>query len=153
MASNEQKSSPSPEVTWVRVIFDTVLVALIGLAVLCYRFPILTGTFYIPRPVYDFNVATEGDEINAHFGIRNLHPWSITLTEVKGSCGCTQPVADRPLPARIAPFESVLIRTTFDTSGRSGDTHQPVRLVTSDNPQGVQLVIQGHVFQKKESKP
>ena len=144
---------PPPRVAWWHRVGDVFLLALIALTVLSFRFPIFTGSLYVPLPVYDFNVATEGDEINARFTARNLHPWPVTLTNVKGSCGCTQPVADRPLPVRIAPFESVLIRTTFDTSGRSGDAHQPVHLITSDNPQGTQLLIQGHVFPERKSKP
>ena len=129
------------------------LLALIALAVLSFRFPIFTGSLYVAEPVYNFNVATEGDEIYARFTARNLHPWTVTLTDVKGSCGCTQPIADRRLPARIKPFESVLIRTTFDTSGRSGDAHQPVRLITSDNPQGTQLLIKGHVLPERKQVP
>ncbi len=119
------------------------------MAVLAYRFPLFAGSLYVPSPVYNFNVATAGDEVNA----RNLHPWPVTLTEVKGSCGCTRPIADRPLPARLAPFESVLVSTTYDTSGRSGDVYQPVRLITSDNPRGTQLVIKEHVLPERKPKP
>lgn len=144
---------PPPVVAWKRLVSDTALVALIGFAILCYRFPILTGSLYVREPVYNFHVATEGDEINAGFVVRNLHPWTVTLTNVKGSCGCTQPIADRPLPARIAPFESVRIRTTFNTSGRAGDAHQPVHLITDDNPQGTQLLIKGHILPERKLNP
>jgi hypothetical protein len=130
-----------------------MLVALVGLAVLSYRFPLFTNTLYVASPVYNFNVATTGDEINARFVVRNLHPWSVTLTDIKSSCGCPQPIADRPLPVKIALFEAVVIRTTFDASGRVGNAHQPVRLITSDIPHGMELLIKGHVFPERKRTP
>ncbi len=149
MASNKQKLIAPPLVAWGRTLFDVSIVTLVAIAILSYRFPVFTNTLYTPSPVHDFNVATAGDEVNARFVVRNLHPWSVTLTNVKGSCGCTQPIADRPLPTRLAPFESVVIRTTFDTTGRVGTAHQPIHLITSDNPKGTALLIKGHVFPER----
>ena len=94
--------APPPAVAWGRMTRDVLIVALIGVAVLAYRFPLFAGSLYVPSPVCNFNVATAGDEVNARFIARNLHPWPVTLTKVKGSCGCTRPIAARPLPAPVA---------------------------------------------------
>jgi len=121
-------------------------VCAVGVALFSYRAPVFAPFLYAPRGVYRFPDAREGDRIARTFTVRNLHPWPVTVTGAKGGCGCTRAFPDRTIPFRLRPLESVAVNIILDTDGKHGAVRQAVQIITSDNPAGTPLVIEGNVL-------
>lgn len=132
-------------------VLDLLLLAFFSLVLLSFRLPIFSGGLYVNQPSYRFGTVPEGREINAVFHAQNLHPWPVILTNIQGSCGCTQPIADRPLPTEVAPFERISIRVSLDTSQETGSVKKLVTLTTEKGAFRTPVYLEGNVISRKDS--
>ncbi len=140
-----------------RRLVDTLLsaatVCAAGIALFSFRAPVFAPFLYAPQSVYRFPDAREGDRVRQTFLVRNVHPWPVTVTGAKGSCGCTQAFPNRKIPFRLLPLEAVAVNILLDTDGKHGKVSQTVHVTTSDNPVGTPLVMEGNVLPSTSPVP
>ncbi len=126
-------------------LLSAAAIAAVGIGILSFRLPLFSPYLYAPQAVYAFGSVPEGEIVEHQFIVRNLHPWPVTVKDVKGSCGCTRTVLEHDPPFRLAPFQAVTIKARLDTDRNSGATSQALQVITSDNPDGSPLVLTGNV--------
>ena len=117
-----------------------------GVAILAFRLPIFSSFLYAPHDVAAFGTVPAGQVVKASFVVRNLHPWAVTVKEVRGGCGCTRTVLEHDPPFRLAPFQAVTVSANLDTDRKNGPTSQTIHVVTSDNSVGSPLTLEGMVL-------
>jgi hypothetical protein len=105
--------------------------------------PIFAPHLYTSQDVFRFGTVETGTLVRGQFTVRNLHPWSVTVTGVRGGCGCIKSFVGRKPPFKLKPFESVQVNALLDTSNRPGTLKQSIYVVTSDFPRGTELIISG----------
>jgi hypothetical protein len=134
---------------WWQVIVDCIFngAIVIGLVVLSasLKFPILSNTLYAADNSYEFGTVRSGTNIRHTFVVTNLHPWSVTVLSIVGSCGCTTGNIGRDLPYRLAPMSSIRVDALLDTSSKKGEVKQLLIIGTDENRSMPLLNIHGHV--------
>ena len=134
------------------LLFDTAVILSVGFAILSYRLPIVSNTLFAANATYIFGTATQGAELQHDFEVRNLHPWTITVTGLKGDCGCTRSFGNKNPPFTVPPLGILNVRTQLDTATKKGDIRQSVRILTADNPEkGTVLSLVGRVIPERKS--
>lgn len=137
-----------PKTKQGKVLDTATNVALLGTVVfgsLVSLFPVFGNQLYVSGGSYQFGTVKEGTIIKHSFTVRNLHPWSVTVLNMAGDCGCTQSMTNRKPYSRLAPFASFDVAGTLDTHGKKQDVKQTIYVATSDNPKGTPLVFIGKV--------
>jgi hypothetical protein len=131
-----------------RLLDTLVSVGLVvGLAVivLSLRLPIFRPGLYVGSNIRDFGVASRSDVLRTRFLVRNLHPWSVTVTGTSGNCGCIRTFPGRAVPFTLTPFESAEVDIALDVSTRQGKVEQIARIRTSDDEHGLPLIVRAEV--------
>ncbi len=77
----------------------------------------------------DFGTADEGAKVDIEFPFINTSDRTITITNIKASCGCTAAQLEKKV---FAPGEGESIRATFNTKGRTGTQHKTITITTDD---------------------
>lgn len=78
----------------------------------------------------DLGVIQEGQKAKFTYTLRNEGDETLTISKVKGSCGCTKTEIDS---TSIAPGETAAIKGNFNSRGRAGKQKKTIA-VTSNDP-------------------
>jgi hypothetical protein len=108
-------------------------------------FPVLAPRLHTRPGTSHFGAVHSGDRAQLNFVVQNLHPWPVTVTGMKGSCGCTQAFPGRKLPFQLRPLETASVTVALDTEGKTGPVTQQVWVQTHDSKRGTPLTITGTV--------
>ena len=95
--------------------------------------------------VFDFGTLEEGDQVTHLFKFKNTSENPLTITNARGSCGCTVPEWPK---APIAPGESGEIKVKFDSKGKKGNQSKTVTLQANTIPGNTVLTIKSNVIGK-----
>lgn len=98
------------------------------------------------EPKWEFEKVMEGKELSHSFKVKNQGDEVLNLENVRGSCGCT---AAKPVSKVLQPGEETEIKTTFNSTGRTGKQTKYV-YVHSNDPETkiLKLTITGEVEKK-----
>ncbi|MCK5380668.1 MAG: DUF1573 domain-containing protein [Candidatus Latescibacteria bacterium] len=77
----------------------------------------------------DFGRLLEGEKTEIHYFFRNAGTDTLTIENVRTSCGCTAALVSEK---RVAPGEKGDIRVTFNSSGFLGKPHKTVSVWSND---------------------
>lgn len=101
-----------------------------------------------PVAVFDkkeqgFGNIKPGEKANCDFTLTNTGKSELIIRKTKASCGCTAVTLGQK---SIAPGQSTVIRTTFDSKGKSGRQYKTITVITNDpkNPETL-LTINGNI--------
>ena len=97
----------------------------------------------MPQSGHDFGRVQRGTVVPVRFSVRNLHPWSVRITGIRGGCGCARPVIDRPLPVELKPFESATINAPIDTNMKTGFIKVPIEVVIERERLAARFMVSG----------
>ena len=97
---------------------------------------------------YQFGTATEGAEVSHDFSFTNTGKTDLLISNAVASCGCTVPEWPKE---PIRPGGKGMIKTTFNTEGKQGHQHKTIT-ITANTKDKVEVMIEGEVLPKKESK-
>lgn len=127
--------------TWLNLTLALVFCA----CVLVYMLPIFSNQLYTSQDTHNFGAVKSGTEIRHQFTLRNLHPWSVTVTGVHSDCGCTRSIVGQVPPFQLAPLQAITVSTVLTTRGKTGHISQNVLVITGDNSNGTLLRLRGEV--------
>ncbi len=99
---------------------------------------------------HNYGVIMEGDKVEHTFKFKNTGKADLLITNVKASCGCTQP--SYPF-IPIAPGEEGKIDVVFDSKGKLGRQKNLITVVTNARPSTYQIYMEGTVDTERDSKP
>jgi hypothetical protein len=99
-------------------------------------------TISFDQPVHDFGTIKHGEKVSHNFKITNTGSNPLTITNAKGSCGCTVP--EYPTDP-IAPGETRDIKVTFNSEGKHGEQTKNVTLTANTQPSETIITIKGFV--------
>ncbi len=91
---------------------------------------------------HDFGTIYEGEKVSYAFKFTNTGNADLIISNASGSCGCTVPEYPKK---PIKPGEQAVIKTTFDSTGRSGKNEKSVTLITNCTPNQTELKIYAKV--------
>lgn len=91
---------------------------------------------------FEFGVVDEGDKVNHTFTFKNTGKVPLTITNARGSCGCTVP--DWPKEP-IAVGDSGEIKVVFNTKGKRNKQTKTVTLTSNTYPVNTVLTLKGEV--------
>lgn len=76
-----------------------------------------------------FGTIKPGEKANCDFSLKNTGKSDLTIRKTRASCGCTAVTLGQTV---IAPGQSTVIRTTFDSSGKAGRQYKSITVITND---------------------
>jgi hypothetical protein len=91
---------------------------------------------------YDFGTIQEGEKVSHVFKFKNTGDKPLTITNAKGSCGCTVP--EYPKTA-VAPGDEAEIKVEFNSKGKKGAQTKFVTLDANTIPAQTRLTIKADV--------
>ncbi len=94
--------------------------------------------------LYDFGQIVQGEKIQIEFEIQNIGVGDLIITDIKTSCGCTNPIWNK---SNISSGEKENILVTFDSKGRYGKQTKKITLATSSTPSFTVLTVTGNVVE------
>lgn len=115
-------------------ILDALIISIVFLTIIIYRFPIFSDKLYCRMSRADTEVVS-GDIARFAIVVRNTHFWPVWIEKINGSCGCVMPSL-KDFPLKLDPFGSELIQVGVDTTGKKGVMYQKIKIVTSDSKNG-----------------
>jgi hypothetical protein len=95
-----------------------------------------------PEKEFEFGIVDEGDKVNHTFVFKNTGKVPLTITNARGSCGCTVP--DWPKEP-IAVGDSGEIKVVFNTKGKRNKQTKTVTLTSNTYPVNTVLTLKGEV--------
>lgn len=95
---------------------------------------------------YDFGRIKEGDKMTTVFPFTNTGKSPLVISNAFGSCGCTIPEYPKH---PIVPGAQGFITVTFNSSGKHGQQHKTVTLITNTANKKERLHISGNVIAEK----
>jgi len=78
---------------------------------------------------FDFGKVPEGKVVDHIFSIKNSGNATLSINEVKTSCGCTATVLDKK---ELAPGEETTLKVELNTANRSGKMSKNVTIISND---------------------
>lgn len=98
-----------------------------------------------------FNPAPSETEVAAHFKFKNAGNYSVSIVNLKSSCGCTRASSNK---RTYAPGETGEITTVFNAKSRYGLQEKTITVTTDDpgNPETV-LTMQVAILEILQIKP
>ena len=97
----------------------------------------------IDNKVYNFGAIKNGEKKSHIFTLTNKGKTNLIIRKIKSNCGCTIAKIDKTI---IKPNESIKLKTTFDSVGRSGIQNKSIIIITNDpKNNSVRLKIKGNV--------
>ena len=94
----------------------------------------------------EFGSVAEGEIVERTFYFTNTGTKPLTISNARGSCGCTIPQWPR---SPIAPGGKGEIKVRFNTNKKSGKRNQVVTIVANTNPKITTLSLTGEVMKKE----
>jgi len=92
---------------------------------------------------YDFGVVKDGATVEYSFKFKNTGKSILKILKVKASCGCT---ATEQLETILKKGKSSEIKMTFNSTGRKGNQHKTITVITNDPEKPVVVLhVQGTV--------
>lgn len=104
-----------------------------------------TTTMTFEETEFQFGTVEEGEMVKHTYKFKNTGSEPLTLTNARGSCGCTVPVWPKE---PIAPGESGEVTVEFNSQGKAGDRNQIVTITANTNPVESQIFLKGKVNPK-----
>ncbi len=96
---------------------------------------------------FDFGTINSGEEIVHVFKFKNAGDGDLIISQVKGSCGCTQPeYTQNP----VHPGDEGEIKVTFRSKGIAGQVVKDITILANTVPTTKILTISGEVLAVKE---
>ena len=96
---------------------------------------------------FDFGTINSGDEVVHVFKFKNGGDADLIISQVKGSCGCTQPeYTQNP----VHPGDEGEIKVTFRSKGIAGQVVKDITILANTVPTTKILTISGEVLAVKE---
>ena len=92
---------------------------------------------------FDFGTLEEGEKVEHVFKFENTSTNPLTISNARGSCGCTVPEWPRE---PIAPGESGEIKVKFDSKGKKGKQNKTVTITANTIPANTILTISSDVI-------
>lgn len=92
---------------------------------------------------FDFGTLEEGEKVEHIFKFENTSDNPLTISNARGSCGCTVPEWPRE---PIAPGESGEIKVKFDSKGKKGKQSKTVTITANTIPSNTILTINSDVI-------
>ncbi|MFM7053776.1 MAG: DUF1573 domain-containing protein [Bacteroidota bacterium] len=89
---------------------------------------------------YDYGTIEQGDKVHHEFQFTSTGKEPLTITQAKGSCGCTVP--EFPTQA-LKKGEKGTIKVTFDSAGKMGLQDKTVTVITNTPDSPIVLHIKG----------
>ncbi len=83
----------------------------------------------LPKTQFDFGKVTEGKVVDHIFSIKNSGDETLSIKEVKTSCGCTATVLSKK---ELAPGEETTLKVELNTANRSGKMSRNVTIISND---------------------
>lgn len=78
---------------------------------------------------FNFGTVKEGTNVEYSFIFRNTGKSLLKILKTKASCGCT---ATDPVKTELKKGEASEIKIVFNTSGRKGNQHKTITVITND---------------------
>ena len=141
----KMSNKPGTKVRAVDWLLNSAILLIASLALLSSVFPIFDNTLYAPQSRFDFGSVGAGQTVKHSFTVRNLHPWSVTVTGVQSDCSCTTAFTGQSPPFKLMPLQAATIKAVLDTGRKTGRVAQTLAVTTLDDPQGTSLSIEGKV--------
>jgi hypothetical protein len=91
---------------------------------------------------YNFGTVKEGEKVQHIYKFTNTGTNPLTITDAKGSCGCTVPQWPKE---PIAPGATGEIKVEFDSKGKPGKQSKTVTVKANTEPFNTILKIEGDV--------
>ncbi|MGK7392332.1 MAG: DUF1573 domain-containing protein [Candidatus Cyclobacteriaceae bacterium M2_1C_046] len=93
--------------------------------------------------IYDFDRAKEGEKVKNEFQLTNNGQSVLNIRKVDSNCTCLKAELSKN---NLAPGESAIIKTEFDSSGRKGNQQKAITVYSNDPSAPVQrLTVKGYV--------
>lgn len=106
-------------------------------------------TMVFDDTVFDYGKIMQGDVVKHSFSFRNTGNAELVITDVKASCGCTQPTFPF-LP--IMPGEKGVIGAKFDSKGKLGRQKPVITITTNAKPAIHKIYLEGTVDAPRSEK-
>lgn len=90
----------------------------------------------------DFGTITQGESVTREFVFTNTGKQPLIITDVKVTCGCTNPQYPK---TPIAPGKQGTITVTFNSAGKMGVQSKPVTIISNNRDGDVILHLKGEV--------
>ena len=78
---------------------------------------------------FEYGTVEQGDKVTVTFPFKNVSDRTITIDNIRASCGCTVPELEKKV---FAPGESDVIKATFDSARRQGVNTKTITVNTDD---------------------
>lgn len=92
---------------------------------------------------YDFGTIKDGANVEYSFKFQNTGKSTLKILKTKASCGCT---ATEPVKTVLKKGESSEIKIVFNSTGRKGNQHKTITVITNDPDKSVIVLhVQGTV--------
>jgi hypothetical protein len=92
---------------------------------------------------YDFGTVKDGTNVEYSFKFQNTGKSTLKILKSKASCGCT---ATDPVKTILKKGESSEIKIVFNSTGRKGNQHKTITVITNDPDKSVIVLhVQGNV--------
>lgn len=96
------------------------------------------------RTSYDFGNVVQDSVVKKTFTIINEGSDTLTINNIKVSCGCTAAVAGKK---ELGPLESTEIKVSFDSKGKIGRQNKIITVFTNDPNNGIiKISITGNIL-------
>ncbi len=117
--------------------------------------PAKAATLVLEEQEFDFGTLEEGEKVEHIFKFTNTSNNPLTISNARGSCGCTVPEWPKE---PIAPGEKGEIKVKFDSKGKKGVQSKTVTLTANTIPGNTTLTIKSDVIKlddegEKEANP
>ena len=99
------------------------------------------------QETYNFGTVEQGENVTVSFGLTNTGTGDLLISNVKASCGCTEPSFPF-LP--IEPKSKSTIDVTFKTAGREGMQRKALTITSNSYPKIRKIYLEGRVVKKSE---
>lgn len=96
---------------------------------------------------FDFGTLQEGEKVEHIFKFTNTSDKPLTISNARGSCGCTVPEWPRK---PIAPGAEGEIKVKFDSKGKKGQQNKNVTITANTIPANTMLTITSDVIKLDE---
>ena len=105
--------------------------------------PATAATLVLDEQSFDFGTLEEGEKVEHLFKFTNTSTNPLTISNARGSCGCTVPEWPKePIP----PGGRGEIKVKFDSKGKKGKQSKTVTLTANTIPANTMLTINSEVI-------
>lgn len=130
-------------------IADAVLAALFAVVLAGLFLPIIrAGLLVVPR-LRPPDVVAQKSVVRAGFSVTNLHPWPVTISGLRGDCGCTRGFLARKLPFVLYPLQSALLEIAVDAPIKEGPFLHTVLVTTLGGADSTPVTVRARVSNRQ----